>query len=150
MKNIWLACLVGIASVAALCGCDASKMAAIEIVSVDVHDWTNPKDGKTYIVAAPTWKNTGPAVARSVTMVATLKTADGKEVTLNEPTKPLFYGGQVEPGTEVKPTRTPEDVLVLGEKDELTKKYGAITKDNVTVQAMGSETDWEDKPDNPA
>jgi hypothetical protein len=148
MKNIWLACLLGIASIAAVVGCDPSKTASVEVVSVDVHDWTSPTDGKTYVVAAPTWRNNGPGIVRTVMMVASFRKADGTLETLFEPKKPLYYGSDVEKGTEVKPVREPEDVLILGEKEALTKKYGELTKENVVVEAIGSEEKYEEEKEN--
>ncbi|MBC8066257.1 MAG: hypothetical protein H7Y17_15610 [Chlorobia bacterium] len=121
-------------------GCDPKAAAAssgIEIVSIKLDDWTNPKDGKVYVVALPTWKNNGKEDVRQVTFMAAIK---GEEATQpkNDLSEPQFYGGVVEPGTTVEPKRVPEDGVVIGEKET----FKELTADSVEISAIASGTDY--------
>jgi hypothetical protein len=136
------AVLLGIAIVLPIliAGCDpgvAQATEGIEIVSVKLADWTNPKDGKVYVVALPTWKNNGKEAVRQVTFLASVK---GEEVNQpkNDLDSPQFYGSPVEPGTIVEPTRTPEDGVVLGEKEA----FKDLTPESVEVKAFASHKDY--------
>lgn len=102
-------------------GCDpkvANATAGIEVVSVRLDDWTNPEDGKVYVVALPTWKNNGKEAVRQVTFLASI---EGKDVEQpkNDPKKPHYNNEVVEPGTTVTPSQVPDDGVVLGEKEKL-------------------------------
>ncbi len=115
-------------------GCDPKVAAAsngIEVVSVKLEDWTDPKDGKVYVVALPTWKNNGKDAVRQVTFVAAIK-GDESVQPKNQPEEPQFYGAIVEPGTTVEPKRVPEEGVVLGEKDALKD----LKADSVEVKAL--------------
>lgn len=122
-------------------GCDPKVAAAsngIEVVSVKLEDWTNPKDGKVYVVALPTWKNNGKEAVRQVTFVAAIK-GDESVQPPNQPEEPQFYGAIVEPGTTVEPKRVPEEGVVLGEKDALKD----LKADSVEMKALfASENEY--------
>lgn len=121
-------------------GCDPKVAAAtegIEVVSVKLEDWKDPKDGKVYVVALPTWKNNGKDAVRQVTFVAEIK-GDKATQPKNEPAEPQFFGAPVENGTTVEPKRIPEDGVVLGEKENLKE----VTADSVEVKAFASDKDY--------
>jgi len=136
------AVLLGIAIVLPIlvAGCDpgvAQATEGIEIVSVKLEDWTNPKDGKVYVVAMPTWKNNGQGAVRQVTFMASLKGEEAAQPK-NDLDAPQYFGGPVEPGTTVEPKRIPEDGVVLGEKDGLKD----LTSDSVELRAIASDKDY--------
>jgi|GEM_PF-6859653 len=125
-----------------LTGCDPSKTPQIDVVSVKLEDWKNPKDGMTYVVALPTWKNAGNDAVRQVAFMADIKGAKEKAAEPAEPAEPQFYGAIVEPGTTVTPQRIPEDGVVLGVKEDLEKKYGPLDPSKVEVVGFGSIEDY--------
>lgn len=117
-------------------GCNpkvAEATAGIEIVSVKLDDWTNPADGKVYVVALPTWKNNGKEAVRQVTFYAAI---DGKDIEQpkNDLGKPQYNNEVVEPGTTVTPCNVPDDGVVLGEKEKLKD----IKVEDVMVKAIAS------------
>lgn len=120
-------------------GCDPKVVAmneGIEVVSVKLEDWTDPKDGKVYVVALPTWKNNGKEAVRQVTFMAAIKGDEAKQPA--QPAEPQFYGAPVEPGTTIEPKRVPEDGVVLGEKDVLKD----IKSDAVEMKGFASDKDY--------
>ncbi len=122
-------------------GCRPEEVAAtegIEVVSVKLEDWTNPKDGKQYVVALPTWKNNGKEPVRQVSFWPELKGMEWKEPEgFNE--GPTYYGDAVEPGTTVEPVKTPQDGVVLGSKDE----FKELKAEDVTMTAVASPEKYE-------
>lgn len=117
-------------------GCDpkvASATEGIEIVSVKLDDWTNPEDGKVYVVALPTWKNNGKEAVRQVSFLASI---NGNEVDQpkNDLKEPQYNNEVVEPGTTVTPTDVPGDGVILGEKEKLKD----LKVEDVVIQAIAS------------
>lgn len=136
------AVLLGIALLLPIAGtgCDpkvAAMNEGIEVVSVKLEDWTDPKDGKVYVVALPTWKNNGKDAVRQVTFVAAIKGDEAKQPS-TQPEEPQFYGAPVEPGTTIEPKRIPEDGVVIGEKEVLKD----IKPEAVEVKAFASDKDY--------
>lgn len=145
------AVLLGLALVvpAIMAGCDPATVSAtegIEIVSVDLKDWKNPADGKTYVVAMPTWKNNGKDAVRQVAFEAQIEGLKDEDQPKNDIEEPQFYGAVVEPGTTVTPSHVPEEGIVLGEKEKLKD----LDPQKVKVQAIASPKDFvpppKDKP----
>ena len=117
-------------------GCNPEAVAAtegIEVVSIKLEDWKNPEDGKTYVVALPTWKNNGKAAVRQVMFVAAI---EGKDVDQpkNDLKEPQYNNEVVEPGTTVTPTNVPGDGVILGEKETLKD----IKAEDVVIRAFAS------------
>ncbi|MBN9501664.1 MAG: hypothetical protein BGO01_15675 [Armatimonadetes bacterium 55-13] len=128
-----------------LYGCDpvhAAAASAVKVTSVKVEEWKNPKDGETYLVALPTWKNDGEVAVRQVMFVAGLKGGQEGSFTTEQPKEPQFYGAIVEPGTTITPQRVPEDGVILGNKKDLEEKYGKIDSDRVEVEGIGSPDEF--------
>ncbi len=129
--------LLGIALVLPIvAGCDPQVAAAsdgIEVVSVKLNDWTDPKDGKVYVVALPTWKNNGKEAVKQVTFLASI---DGKDVEQpkNDLSAPQYNNEVVEPGTTVTPSNVPEDGVILGEKEKLKE----VKAEDVVIRAIAS------------
>lgn len=120
----------------AFSGCNPATVAAtdgIEIVSVRLEDWRNPADGESYLVALPTWRNSGTEAVQQVTFMATVDRVEAQQPK-NDPKEPHYFGSPVEPGTEVKPTRVPEDGVVLGKSEELKN----LRPEEVQVRAIAS------------
>jgi len=105
--------------------------------TVKLEDWTNPKDGKVYVVAMPTWKNNGKEAVRQVMFAAAIK-GDNAQQPKNDTDSPQFFGGTVEPGTTIEPKRVPEDGVVLGEKEALQD----LKADSVEMTAIASDKDY--------
>lgn len=120
-------------------GCDPTKSPQIDVVSVKLEDWKNPKDGLTYVVALPTWKNGGSVALRQASFFAAIKGSNDQLPTADEP---QFYGAIVEPGTTVTPQRIPEDGVVLGVKEDLEKKYGPLDPSKVEIGGIASVDDY--------
>ncbi len=121
-------------------GCDpkvAASSEGIEVVSVKLEDWTNPTDNKVYVVALPTWKNSGKDAVRQVTFLASIK-GDGVEQPKNDTQEPQFYGQAIEPGTTVEPKRIPEDGVVLGEKNQLK----SLEPESIEMKAIASDKEY--------
>jgi hypothetical protein len=135
------AVLLGVALLLPLLGgCNtkvAEATAGIEIVSVKLDDWTNPEDGKVYVVALPTWKNNGKEAVRQVSFLAAI---DGKDVDQpkNDLKKPHYNNEVVEPGTTVTPSQVPDDGVVLGEKEKLKD----IKAEDVVIKAIASTENY--------
>ena len=109
----------------------------IEVASAEVRDWTNPDDGKVYLVVAPSWKNGGPEGVREVTLLVSKLTGpkgeypphvekyDEKTATHEEPW--IFYRGDlVDAGSTMHPSDARETFAVMG----LKEKVLAITGEN--------------------
>jgi hypothetical protein len=119
-------------------GCsNAQSLSMVEIQSVKLEDWVDPKDGKTYLVAMPTWKNSSSQDIRQATFAASTRRGSETIPSL-EPREPQFFGGVVEPGSVVHPVRIPEDGVVLGEKAELA----GVRAEDVEIVALGSSEDY--------
>ena len=121
-------------------GCDPQVAAAssgIEVVSVKLEDWTNPEDGKVYVVAMPTWKNNGKAAVRQVTFTAAIK-GDESVQPSNQSDEPQFHGAAIEPGTTIEPDQVPDEGVILGEKEALKN----LKPEAVEILAIASEKDY--------
>lgn len=119
-------------------GCsNSNSLSMVEVQSVKLEDWVDPKDGKTYLVAMPTWKNSGSQDIRQATFAASTRRG-GETIPSLEPRGPQFFGGVVEPGTVVQPVRIPEDGVVLGEKKDLSE----VRPEDVEIVALGSTEDY--------
>lgn len=121
-------------------GCDPQVAAAssgIEVVSVKLEDWTNPEDGKVYVVAMPTWKNSGEVAFRQVTFTAAIK-GDESVQPHDQSDEPQFHGAAIEPGTIVEPKQVPDEGVILGDKEALKD----LEPEAVEILAIASEKEY--------
>jgi len=121
-------------------GCDPATTPAISVTEVKLHDWTDPKDGKIYVVAMPTWKNDGKVAIRQAMFSADIKDAKGFKP--KESAEPQFHGAIVEPGTTVTPQQVPEEGVILGVKKELEDQFGKLDESRVEVEGLGSTEEY--------
>ncbi|MCC7230119.1 MAG: hypothetical protein IT203_06975 [Fimbriimonadaceae bacterium] len=126
-------------------GCNpevAEATQGIEVVSVRLEDWKNPEDGKTYIVAMPTWRNNGSSPVRQATFFAHIDGLDEKLQSNDEPKEPQFFGGIADTGVTVTPAKVPQEGVVLGVKEDIEKALGKLKPEAVQVEAVGSTKDF--------
>jgi hypothetical protein len=135
----------------------------IKVTSAEVKDWTNPDDGKTYLVVAPSWKNEGPEAVREVTLLVSklkgtkgeypphIDTYDEKSTTHEQPWI-AYKGDPVEAGSTMNPSDAKETFAVMGLKDEVIAKTGESPEASVEVANAFAEvrkdegTEDKDKP----
>ncbi len=127
----------------------------IEVASAEVKDWTNPEDGKTYLVVAPSWKNSGPEGVREVTLrVSKLTGPKGEypphvekydpETATHERPWIIYRGDRVESGSTMHPSDARETFAVMGLKEEVLAITGPNPKAEVEVNQASSEATREE------
>lgn len=110
--------------------------AQITVQGAEVREWTDPDDGRVYLVVAPTWKNEGPGAVRDVALVASLKGPSGAYPTDEEfkalseslPKSVLpfvwYHGDPVDGGSTIHPSDASDTFAVLGLKEDVLKRTG--------------------------
>jgi len=124
-------------------GCNSGAAAGVRVTDAEVKDWTNPDDGKTYLVVAPTWTNEGKEAVREVRILATLKGAAGEypnESTPETVNNSLHYRGDpVDPGSTMRPSDSPDSFIVMGEKEVVLAATGPDPKAEAMVFLASTE-----------
>lgn len=132
-------------------GCNRDAAAAnVQIVDSTVRDWTDPDDGKTYLVVAPTWTNSGAEPLRDVLLMAVLKGPKGQypiEEDANASTPSLHYRGDpIDPGTTMRPSDAEDTFMVIGEKEAVLAATGPDPKAETFVMYASTELGEEPTP----
>jgi len=125
-----------------LMGCNRESADAVRIIDAPVQDWTNPEDGKTYIVVAPTWTNEGELPIRELELVVQLMGPKGqfpREGDIDSTTPTLLYRGDpIDPGTTFRPSDSQDTFVVIGEKDAVLEVTGPDPTATVWVARASS------------
>jgi hypothetical protein len=136
MKRWFIASIAVMSFGALLGGCaeGSSTPFDVSIVEAKLQEWTSPDDGKTYLLAIPTWENVGERALVEVWMRAKLTGPKG-EFESPEPLKPHYCGDEILPGTTFKSSSLPEDAIVVGENEEVLARTGP--NPGVEILAVG-------------
>src|SRR6185369_16484270 len=121
----------------------------IRVTNAEVRDWTNPDDGKTYLIVAPSWTNEGPEAVREVTLlVSEVKGSKGKFPKPYDDKDPnpskeepwiTYRGDPVEKGSTIHASDAKETFAVMGLKDEVLAITGENPEATVEVASAHEE-----------
>ncbi len=138
MKNATLAACAALVACWVLLGCAEGSTIWREVTILDakLQEWTSPDDGKTYLLAVPTWRNDSESEIVEVWMAAKLAGASGSFQS-PDPEKPLYCGNELPPGATFHPTTLPDDAVIVGERDIVFAETGP--KPKVEFVAVGLE-----------
>ncbi|MBI5706902.1 MAG: hypothetical protein HZC36_07925 [Armatimonadetes bacterium] len=123
MKQTLKALLLLAVATLALAGCSGEPAPTVMLLRSDIKEWRSPEDGKTYLVAMPTWKVEGDLPVAEVWGTGRLTGTQGSfDFTNND--KPIYRADALDPGTTLAAQHLPEDGVLIGEKDEVIAKIG--------------------------
>lgn len=123
MKNKLKAALLLAAASLSFAGCSNGPTPTVTLLSAEIKEWENPKEGKTYLVAMPTWKVEGEVPISEVWGTGRLTGPKGS-MDFTGDGKPLYRADALDPGTSLAAQHLPEDGVLIGEKDEVLAKTG--------------------------
>lgn len=124
----------------ALGGCANGPAPTVTLISADMKEWQSPADGKTYLVAMPTWKVEGEMPVAEVWGTGRLTGPTGT-LDFTGDGKPLYRADALDPGTTLAAQHLPEDGVLIGEKDEVLAKTGENPR--MELWLFGSDS-WSD------
>ena len=134
------------ASLAFVCatfsGC-SNVSSGVSLLDTKIQEWKSPIDGRTYMLAVPTWSVIGNEPVAEVWATA-VATGPKGEWTPEGPKKPLYRGDALDPGTTFHPTNLPEDAVTLGILEEVLSKTGPNPKVEVSLWASSTKSPEEE------
>lgn len=127
MNQMLKALLLLAAATLGLAGCSSEPAPTVTLLSSDIREWQSPEDGKTYLVAMPTWKVEGDLPVAEVWGTGRLTGPKGSfDFTNND--KPIYRADSLDPGTTLAAQHLPEDGVLIGAKDEVIATTGEDPK----------------------